>query len=65
MGIILSHGRVNIFNLAKNAYTSVEQIEPFYAKHVPLSHGMAKDLQRIGAWLNQHTADYESQRRWS
>jgi hypothetical protein len=37
MRIILSHGKVNIFNLAKNAYTSVEQIEPFYAKHVPLS----------------------------
>ena len=27
MRIILSHGKVNIFNLAKNAGTSVEQIE--------------------------------------
>ena len=37
MRIILSHGKVNIFNLAKNAGTSVEQIERFYAKHLPLS----------------------------
>ena len=42
MRIILSHGKVNIFNLAKNAGTSVEQIERFYAKHLPLSREMAK-----------------------
>ena len=29
----LHTGKVNIFNLAKNAGTSVEQIERFYAKH--------------------------------
>ena len=34
MRIILSHGKVNIFNLAKNAGTSVEQIERFYARNL-------------------------------
>jgi hypothetical protein len=48
MRIILSHGKVNIFNLAKNAGTSVEQIERFYAKHLPLSRGMAMNLQSFG-----------------
>jgi hypothetical protein len=48
MRLILSHGKVNIFNLAKNAGTSVEQIERFYAKHLPLSKEMAKNLQSFG-----------------
>ena len=48
MRIILSHGKVNIFNLAKNAGTSVEQIERFYAKHLPLSREMAMNLQSFG-----------------
>ena len=51
MRIILSHGKVNIFNLAKNAGTSVEQIERFYAKHLPLSREMAKNLQSFGEEL--------------
>ena len=38
-------GRVRIFNLAKNAATSVDQIEQFYAKYLPLSKEMAKKLQ--------------------
>ena len=37
MRIILSEGKVNIFNLAKNAGTSVDQIERFYARNLPLS----------------------------
>lgn len=45
MRIILSEGKVNIFNLAKNAGTSVEQIERFYARYLPLSAEMAKNLQ--------------------
>ena len=45
MTIIRSHGQVNIYNLAKNAGTSVDQIERFYAKHLPLSREMAKNLQ--------------------
>jgi hypothetical protein len=48
MRIILSHGKVNIFNLAQNAGTSVEQIERFYAKHLPPSREMAKNLQSFG-----------------
>jgi type I restriction enzyme M protein len=40
--------KVNIFNLAKNAGTSVEQIERFYARHLPLSKEMARNLQSFG-----------------
>jgi len=45
MRIINSHGKVNIFNLAKNAGTSVDQIERSYTKYLPLSKEMAKNLQ--------------------
>lgn len=48
MRIINSHGKVNIFNLAKNAGTSVEQIERFYARHLPLSKELARNLQSFG-----------------
>jgi len=48
MRIILSQGQVNIFNLAKNAGTSVEQIERFYARNLPLSAEMARNLQSFG-----------------
>ena len=49
MRIILSQGEVNIFNLAKNAGTSVDQIERFYARHLPLSREMAINLQSFGS----------------
>jgi hypothetical protein len=48
MRIILSHGKVNIYNLAKNAGTSVDQIERFYAKYLPMSAELAKNLQSFG-----------------
>ena len=48
MRIVLSHGDVNIFNLAKNAGTSVDQIERFYARHLPLSRELARNLQSFG-----------------
>jgi hypothetical protein len=48
MRIILSEGKVNIFNLAKNAGTSVDQIERFYARNMPLSKEMARNLQSFG-----------------
>ena len=48
MRIINSKGEVNIYNLAKNAGTSVDQIERFYAKHLPLSAEMASNLQSFG-----------------
>jgi hypothetical protein len=46
--IILSDGKVNMFNLAKNAGTSVNQIERFYARNLPLSPELAKNLQSFG-----------------
>jgi len=46
--IINSEGKVNIFNFAKNAGTSVDQIERFYAKYLPLSAEMARNLQSFG-----------------
>ena len=48
MRIIKSEGQVNIFNLAKNAGTSVDQIERFYARNLPLSAEMARNLQSFG-----------------
>jgi hypothetical protein len=39
----------NIFNLAKNAGTSVDQIERFYARNLPLSREMAINLQSFGS----------------
>jgi hypothetical protein len=45
--IILSGGKVNIYNLAKNAGTSVDQIERFYAKNLPLSAELARNLQSM------------------
>ncbi|GHA03568.1 integrase [Novosphingobium arvoryzae] len=48
MRLVLSHGEVNIYNLAKNAGTSVEQIERFYARQLPLSREMAINLQKFG-----------------
>ena len=37
---------------AKNAGTSVEQIERFYARNLPLSKEMAKNLQSFGERLD-------------
>ena len=48
MRIVLSQSKVNIFNLAKNSGTSVEQIEGFYARNLPLSRQMAMNLQSFG-----------------
>jgi hypothetical protein len=48
MRIIHSGGKVNIYNLAKNAGTSVDQIERFYAKNLPLSAELARNLHSMG-----------------
>jgi hypothetical protein len=48
MRLVISEGEVNIYNLAKNAGTSVEQIERFYAKHLPTTPELARNLQSIG-----------------
>jgi hypothetical protein len=47
MRIVISEGEVNIFNLAKNAGTSVDQIERFYVKNLPMTSEMARNLQII------------------
>jgi hypothetical protein len=39
---------VKTFNLAKDAGTSVDQIERFYARHLPLSAELARNLQSFG-----------------
>ena len=49
MRIILSEGQVNIFSLVKNAGTSVDQIERFYARNLPLSGELTKNLQIFGS----------------
>lgn len=48
MRLTLSKGQVNIYTLAKNAGTSVNQIERFYARHLPLSAELVKNLQSFG-----------------
>jgi hypothetical protein len=37
MAVTLSKGHVNLYSLAKNAGTSVNQIERFYARNLPFS----------------------------
>jgi hypothetical protein len=48
MRLVLSKGEVNIFTLAKNAGTSVEIIENFYAKKLPLGDDLVRNLQSFG-----------------
>jgi hypothetical protein len=48
MRLTLSKGQVNIYTLAKNAGTSVNQIERFYARHLPLSAELIRNLQSFG-----------------
>jgi hypothetical protein len=48
MRIVNSEGKVNIFTLAKNAGTSVDQIERFYARHLPMSSELWLNLQSFG-----------------
>lgn len=48
MRLVLSHGKGNIFTLAKNAGTSVYQIERFYARNLPSSAELVRNLQLWG-----------------
>ena len=43
-----SKGKVNIFNLAKNAGTSVEQLERFYLRNMEFSDDLVENLQSFG-----------------
>jgi integrase len=45
MRLVNSGGKVNLFSLAKNAGTSVDQIERFYARYLPLTGEMVRNLQ--------------------
>ena len=45
MRIVHGGGEVDIFTLAKNAGTSVDQIERFYARKLPLSKERIENLQ--------------------
>jgi hypothetical protein len=46
--ILHSKGKVNLLNLAKNARTSVAQIERFYSSQLPMDKEMVKNLQTFG-----------------
>jgi site-specific recombinase XerD len=46
--LLHSKGQVNLLNLAKNARTSVSQIERFYASQLPMSKEMVENLQSFG-----------------
>jgi len=48
MRIVNSKGMVNIYNLARNAGTSVEMIERFYTRYLPNSDELAHNLQTFG-----------------
>ena len=48
MRLTLSKGKVNIYSLAKNAGTSVDQIERFYARNLPISEELVRNLQTFG-----------------
>ena len=48
MRLVNSKGKINIYFLAKNCGTSVEMIERFYAKYLPNSVEVMKNLQSFG-----------------
>ncbi len=48
MRIVLSQGKTNIYTLAKNVGTSVNQIERFYASKLPLQGKLVENLQSFG-----------------
>ena len=48
MRLVNSRGKINVFTLAKNAGTSVEQIHRFYAKQLPIADDLIKNLQSFG-----------------
>lgn len=48
MRLVKSKGNVNIYTLAKNAGTSVEIIETHYAKMLPITNELLRNLQSFG-----------------
>jgi hypothetical protein len=53
MRLVNSHGKVNIYTLAKNAGTSVDQIERFYARHLPMTPEMWGNLASFGEQIGK------------
>ena len=49
MRLVKSGGEVNLFFLAKNCGTSVEMIERFYCKYLPLDKKVIENLQSMSA----------------
>jgi hypothetical protein len=45
MRIVRSDAQVNVFTLARNAGTSIDQIQRFYAARLPLSREVFRNLQ--------------------
>ena len=45
MRIVRSDAQVNVFTLARNAGTSIDQIQRFYAARLPLSREVVRNLQ--------------------
>lgn len=48
--LVTSDGQVNPWALARNAGTSMEQIDRFYTRHLPLGPELAKNLHIKGEW---------------
>lgn len=48
MRLVNSKGRINIYQLAKNCGTSVEMIEKFYARLLPNTDEVVRNLQSFG-----------------
>ena len=46
--LLKSKGKINIYLLARNAGTSVEQLERFYLKHMDTDDTIVKNLQSFG-----------------
>ena len=49
MRLVKSGGKTNLLFLAKNCGTSVEMIERFYCKYLPLDKKVIENLQRIAS----------------
>ena len=48
MRLVNSKGKVNVYSLAKNAGTSIDQIQRFYTKWLPMADELIKNLQSFG-----------------
>lgn len=48
MRMVLSHGSINLDILARNAGTSIQMLQDFYMKYLPITPEMARNLQSFG-----------------